>query len=356
MGKEKVTSFDVARVAGVSQSAVSRTYTEGASVSQGTRAKVLAAARKLGYSPNAIARSLITHKTDMIGMVMGDVTNPFYPEVLQTFLVSFQKAGRRLMLFSVPPGGSIDDALPQALQYRVDGLIVTSASLSSEMIAECTRLGTPVVLFNRNIRNAEVNSVSCDNVEGGRFIADLFLDAEHHSCAYIAGVEDTSTNVDRERGFTDRLSERGMGPPLRDVGNYTYAGGFEAAVRLLSGEARPDAIFCANDITALGAVDAARGKLGLRVPEDVSIIGFDDIPPAAWPSHDLTTVRQRINLMVDEAVSILLARIDDPTLPMITRLIPGDFIARGTVRLPSWVERGRHPISRIGPRTVSSRR
>ena len=344
MGTKKVTSFDVARVAGVSQSAVSRAFTEGGSVSPATRKKVLDAARKLGYTPNAIARSLITHRTDMIGMVMGDVTNPFYPEVLQAFSVSFQEAGRRMMLFTVPPGGSIDDALPQALQYRVDGLIVTSATLSSEMIAECTRLGTPVVLFNRNIRNTEINSVSCDNVEGGRFIANLLLDSGHDRCAFIAGVEDTSTNVDRERGFTDRLSERGMEPPLREVGHYTYDGGYQAAIRLLSRDDRPDALFCANDITALGAIDAARREMGLRVPEDVSIIGFDDIPAAAWPSHDLTTVRQRINLMVEEAIDILFAHIDDPALPAVTRLIPGDFIARGTVRLPSNMAKGRHPI------------
>jgi DNA-binding LacI/PurR family transcriptional regulator len=339
----------VARAAGVSQSAVSRTFTEGASVSPATREKVLAAAREFGYTPNAIARSLITHKTGMVGMVMGEVTNPFYPEVLQTFLDRFQRLGRRMMLFTVPLGANIDDVLPQALQYRVDGVVVTSATLSSEMVEECARMGTPVVLFNRYVRNAELSSVSCDNVEGGRFVANLLLDAGHARCAFIAGVEDTSTNVDRERGFTDRLAERGATAPSRDVGNYTYSGGFEAAIRLLSGGDRPDAIFCANDISALGAVDAARQRLGLRVPEDVSIVGFDDIPPAAWPSHDLTTVRQRINLMVDEAVDILLARIDDPALPVTTRLIPGDFIARGTARLPSWAERGRHPISRTIP-------
>jgi DNA-binding LacI/PurR family transcriptional regulator len=342
---KRVTSLDVARVAGVSQSAVSRTFSPGGSVSALTRKKILAAAVKLGYTPNAIARSLITDRTDMIGMVMGDVTNPFYPEVLQAFSVSFQEVGQRMMLFTVPPGGSIDDALPQALQYRVDGIIVTSATLSSKMIEECARLGTPVVLFNRSIRNADLSSVSCDNVEGGRFIANLLLDGGHRRCAFIAGVENTSTNVDRERGFVDRMTERGMAPLLREVGNYTYTGGYQAAMRLLSRDDRPDAIFCANDITALGAIDAARQEIGLRVPEDVSIIGFDDIPAAAWPSHDLTTVRQRINFMVDKAIDILLARIEDPELPAVTHLIPGDFVARGTVRLPPGLERGRRAIS-----------
>ncbi len=344
MTGKRVTSLDVAKLAGVSQSAVSRSFSASRKVSAATRKKVLAAAHKLGYTPNAIARSLITHRTHMIGMVMGDVTNPFYPEVLQTFSVCFQNRGQRMMLFTVPPGGSIDDALPQALQYRVDGIIVTSATLSSHLIEECARLGTPVILFNRKIRNGEVSSVSCDNVEGGRFIANLLLDAGHHRCAFIAGVEDTSTNVDRERGFVDRLAERGMELSVRDVGDYSYSGGYQAAARLLSRKDWPDAIFCANDITALGAIDAARQE-NFRVPEDVSIIGFDDIPPSAWPSHDLTTVRQRINLMVEETTDILLARIQDPSLPTATRLIPGDFVARGTVRLPPGMERGRQPIS-----------
>lgn len=331
---KRVTSVDVARLAGVSQSAVSRAFSAGSSVSKRTRDKVLAAARELGYKPNALARSLITRRSNMIGVVMGEITNPFYPEVLKALTEKLQAQGLRLMLFSIPEGQDVDDVLPQVLEYRVDGLVITSASLSSAMARECAQLGTPVVLFNRNVRDRAANAVCCDNVEGGRLVANLLLDGGARRPAMITGRPDTSTSADREKGYCGRLEERGVGAPARECGHFTYQGGYAAALRLLAATPRPDAIFCANDIMALGALDASRVELGLRVPEEVSIIGFDDISPAAWPSHNLTTVRQRINKMIDTTVDMLSARIGRPDLPGETSLVPGTLMVRGTCRLP----------------------
>lgn len=343
------TSLDVAHLAGVSQSAVSRAFTPGASVSKKMREKVLAAAQELGYEPNAIARSLITHRSNMVGIVMADMTNPFYPEVLETFTKRLQELERRVLLFTVSRGQDIDDALPQVLQYQVDGIVITSATLSSEMADECARRGTPVVLFNRYVRGADLCSVCCDNAESGRLLANLLLDAGLRRLSFIAGTENTSTNVDRERGFVGRLEERGFSLFARETGNYTYDGGYQAAKRLMAGDEPPDAVFCANDIMALGALDAVRRELGLRVPEDVSIVGFDDIPAAAWPSYDLTTVRQPINRMIEETVELLLARVEEPGSEPTTRLVPGDLIVRGSVRLPGEMTRGR--ISSANPST-----
>lgn len=346
MEKKRITSFEVAQLAGVSQSAVSRTFTEGASVSKKTREKVLKAANKLGYSPNAIARSLITHRSNMIGIVMGDITNPFYPEVLEAFSAKLQAIDRRVLLFSVGRGQDVDEALPLVLAYQVDGIIVTSATLSSAMAEECAKTGTPVVLFNRSVRGAEVCSVCCDNVEGGRMVANLLLDAGHRRLAFIAGKENTSTNVDRERGFFGRIEDRGGPEPLRDGGDdYTYDAGFSAAKRLLSLDDRPDGIFCANDLVAMGAMDAARREIGLRVPEDVSIVGFDDISSAAWPSYDLTTVRQRVNLMIDKTIEALVAGAEDGRSVTMTVLIAGDLVVRGSAKLPTGLARGRFNAS-----------
>ena len=297
------------------------------------RKKVLKVARKLGYTPNVIARSLITKRTNMIGFVMADISNPFYPEVLEKFTQKLQALGRRILLFTVSRGQDIDGALPQILQYQVDGVVITSASLSSEMAEKCAQTGTPVVLFNRYVRVRNVSSVCCDNTEGGQLVANLLLDAGHKRFAYIAGSENTSTNVDRERGFIDRLEERGSAPPLREVGNYTYNGGRDAVKRLLQSHDPPDAIFCANDIMALGVLDTVRCDYSIKVPEDMSIIGFDDIRAAAWPSYDLTTIRQQIDEMINVTVDILLARIDDPEAEPVMRLVPGQLIVRSSARL-----------------------
>lgn len=329
---EKVTSRDVAQLAGVSQSTVSRTFSNDSMVALETRRKVLAAAQQLGYTPNAIARSLITHRTNIVGIVMTQITSPFHPYVLEKFIAKLQQLGRQALLFTAAPNQEVDDILPLVLQYQVDGLIIMGATLSSEMADECARQGTPVILFNRYIPGANACAVSCDNVEGGRLVANLLLDAGHRRLAYIAGPENTSTNRDREKGFSDRLWERGVTRWLRQQGRYTYDSGYEAARRLLERDDPPDAIFCASDIIALGVMDMAR-DLGVKVPDELSIIGFDDIPSASWSAYSLTTIREPVNQMVDATLDLLLERLDGPEIEPVVKLLPGTLIERRSARL-----------------------
>jgi DNA-binding LacI/PurR family transcriptional regulator len=328
-GMRRVTSSDVARLANVSQSAVSRTFNENGKVSAETRAKVLAAAHSLGYTPNVIARSLSTQRTNIIGLVMADITNPFYPNVLEKFTQRLREMGQQVLL-TVPSDEDTDALLPSLLQYQVDAVIITSATLSNEMARSLAQQGRPVILFNRYVPNAGVSAVCCDNVEGGRLVANLLLDTGHKRVAYIAGKPNTSTNIDREKGFTDRLRERGVTEWLREQGEFTYESGYEATCRLLRGEAPPSAIFCANDIMALGALDAARAACGKRVPEEVSIIGFDDIPTAAWPAYNLTTIRQPVNRMISATLELLKERLDNPQAEPVLKLLPGALVARGS--------------------------
>jgi DNA-binding LacI/PurR family transcriptional regulator len=329
----RITSIDVARLANVSQSAVSRTFSENGKVSDTTRAKVLAAARVLGYTPNVIARSLITQRTNIIGLVMADITNPFYPNVLEKFTLRLREMGQQVFLITVPPDQDTDDLLPPLLQYQVDAVIMTSATLSSEMARTLAQQGRPVILFNRYVPDAGMSAVCCDNVEGGRLVANLLLDGGHKRVAYIAGKHDTSTNIDREKGFTDRLRERGVTEWLHEQGEYTYESGYEAACRLLRSAIPPTAIFCANDIMALGALDAARSACGRRVPEDVSVIGFDDIPVAGWPAYNLTTIRQPVNRMITATLDLLKERLDNPQAEPVLKLLPGVLVARGSARI-----------------------
>jgi DNA-binding LacI/PurR family transcriptional regulator len=329
---KRITSFDVARQAGVSQSTVSRVFSDNkAQVAEETRSRVLLAAESLGYQPNAIARMMSSQETNIVGIVMAHITSPFYPYVLERFLRRLQERDRQALLFTAPADQEVDDILPLILQHHVDALIVTSATLSSDMVEQCRRAGTPVILFNRYIPGAEVSAVCADNVEGGRKIANLLLDTGHQRLAYIAGTPDTSTNTDREKGFTERLRERGYFHWQREQANYTYESGYTAALQLLISDEPPDGIFCANDITALGAMDAAR-KLGLRVPENVSLAGFDDIPMAAWGAYNLTTISQEVDIMIDKTIDLMLAKIDDPDSPSIVELVPGKIKVRGSVR------------------------
>jgi DNA-binding LacI/PurR family transcriptional regulator len=348
----RITSLEVALRAGVSQSTVSRSFSNDARLTQSTKDRVLEVALELGYQPNAIARSLITRRTNIIGLVTSDLANPFFPHVLEEFTARLHDLGWRVLLFTAGRNENVDDLLSSVLSYQVDGLIIASAGLSSKMAKICVKRGTPVVLFNRYAPDSGASAVSCDNLSGGRLVADLLLEAGHSRIAYIAGREDSSTNRDRERGFSERLAERGMRLFAREPGEYSYESGFRAAKKMLEGSnspadpmrtradsaravsissVRPDAIFCANDITAMGCLDAAR-ECNLRVPNDLSVVGFDDIPSASWSAYQLTTVRQPVSDMIDLSIRLLLERIEQPALAHVTNFLPGSLVARGSVR------------------------
>jgi DNA-binding LacI/PurR family transcriptional regulator len=329
----KVTSNEVARAAGVSQSTVSRAFNRKNVVSSETLKRIHSVAEELGYRPNELARTLISRKSNMIGIVMGDILNPFYPAVLNAFTQSLQRLGRRVLLFSVPPGHDVDDVLPQLLQYQIAGVVITSATLSSRMAATIGGSGTPVVLFNRTVYGDAVNSVCCANEEAARMVAQKLIAAGHRRFGLVGGVDTTSTHIERKQAFAQELAGAGVDDLSEDAGGNTYEGGFRAARALLSRRERPDALFCISDIMALGALDAARRELSLDVPGDVSIVGFDDIPAAAWPSYNLTTVRQPVETMTSEAIAILLDQIDHPDAQPVSRRVPGQLIVRSSARI-----------------------
>lgn len=329
MAKKPVTSIEVARLAGVSQPTVSRAFDPKGSVAPATRAKILEAAKKLGYQPNAIARSLSKQHTDIVGLVMANLTNShFYPHVVDALTEQLQGHGRQSLLFNVAPDRPVDDIMHLILGYRLDALIIASTTPSNEIIDECTKRGTPVILFNRLAAETDATSICCDNVDGGRMVADLLLDSGHQRIAFLSGIRNTATNMMREEGFVNRLQERGYSNLHREEGAYTYDSGYEATRRLLSLLQPPDAIFCAADIMALGAMDAVR-EAEFTVPDDISIVGFDDIPAAAWPAYSLTTVRQPIEQMVDTAVSLITSSKSNSGR---THLLPGELIERNSVR------------------------
>lgn len=276
-GRRPVTAHEVARLAGVSQSAVSRTFTKGASVSPDTRRKVEEAAASLGYRPNLVARSLITRRSNLIGVAIPGMTNPFYARVLESLSAEIEQLGYRILLFSMANNEDSDPVLEEILRYQVDGLVLVSASLSSRFAEECRTIGLPVVLFNRTNDSTSVSSVTSDNITGSRTVARFLLAGGHQRLAFIAGKQSSSTNRDRDAGFSGYLRERGATLALREIGDYTFDGATTATRRLLGLDAPPDAIFCANDLMALAAINVCH-ELGVQPGRDLSIVGFDDLP------------------------------------------------------------------------------
>jgi DNA-binding LacI/PurR family transcriptional regulator len=333
-GWSRVTARDVARILGISTATVSRAFTENAVIAPETRDRVLETAVRIGYQPNPFARSLTTRRSKIAGIVVADITNPFYPEVLAALTRRLQEAGLQTMLFFAGPGRNVDDSLPALLQYSPDIAIVLAATLSSDMVRACRQAGTPVLLFNRYVPNSHAAAVSCDNHAGGRLVAETFLAAGHKRLAYVAGLPDTSTNRDRLAGYREVCRERDMPEPVvSEGGSFTYKAGYDGLKRLFDRVEPPDAVFCANDIVAVGALDAARRELGIRVPEQLSIIGFDDIAMAAWPSYALTTVRQPINAMIDATISQTKRLLADRDAAPETRILPGRLVRRSSARL-----------------------
>ncbi|TLP58533.1 substrate-binding domain-containing protein [Parasedimentitalea maritima] len=345
MMAEKITSLQVAEKAGVSQSAVSRVFTPGASVSKKTADKVRKAAEELGYRPNVLARAMVSGKSRIIGLVVAYLDNHFYPEALEILSNTLQEQGYHVLVFMASQtAGNIDNVMDEILDYQVDGIVMASVAMSSDIATRCQQAGVPIVLFNRSQDIKGISSVTSDNHAGGRQVAEFLIDGDHKRIGYIAGWEGASTQRDREAGFREYLQEADVELFAREVGDFHTERARDAGRRMFDvpADQRPDAVFVANDHMALTVMDVIRFELGLRIPEDVSVVGYDDVPPASWPAYNLTTMRQRANLMVAETVSALMEHINNPKTASPKRVaIDGPFIVRGSARLPEgWTPKG----------------
>ena len=351
--RKSVTSHDVAELAGVSQSAVSRSFTPGASVAESTRIKVMQAAKRLGYLPNLHARTLITGRTRIVGVVLAHLDNLFYPRFLQLLSEQLQTQGMQVMLF-IAEGQGNDDLLEHLLQYRVDAIVLAATSLSSSLGKACLQAHIPVVMFNRisaQSSDRAFHSVRTDQSEGGRQIALHLIAGGHKRIAYVAGHLDTSTNQEREDGFRTALASKGQEIYAYGVGKYDAAIA-QSLVRSWyqdpQGQRRPlsvcpDAIFAADDQMALAIMDTLRDELGLQVPGQVSVAGFDDVPQASAKAYGLTTYAQPLIPMVQELVHLLMDQIAHRNDPAVSNkkirgmatVVPGQLVVRMSTRQPA---------------------
>jgi DNA-binding LacI/PurR family transcriptional regulator len=330
---KRATSYDVARQAGVSQATVSRCFMPGTRVSAVYRERILAVADELGYRPNAIARSLITSRSNLVAIIISNLTNLYYPEVLSELTQRFSERGIRVLLFTLPTESDIDPVIEQVWQYRVDG-VIAAAHLSEKQAAEFQQHHIPVVLFNRSQRKAAVSSVCCNQLQGARTIVDRLYAAGHRRYAVVLGPSDSNVSRERLRGILASLKKRGVEAPLVVHGDYGYDGGVRALHEIMDSMPNPpDAIICTSDACALGCMDAARFDYAKKIPQDVSIVGFDGVDAAHWRSYGLTTLRQPMREMAEAAASILLSQIEDASLPLVNRKFTGELIDGQTAQL-----------------------
>ncbi|WP_226782503.1 LacI family DNA-binding transcriptional regulator [Oceaniglobus trochenteri] len=327
----RVTAEDVARRAGVSRSAVSRVFTPGASASRDTTERVRRAATELGYRHAGYRRRQPEQAT--IGLVVSNVENPFYAHATKCLSMALQARGfDTLLLVEMETVGTADAIVARCLDQGVAGLIVSSAATVSELARQCERFGIPAVFFNRLPNDAVSNCVTSNNFSGGRSVGEHLVATGHRRIAYLAGWEYASTQRDREAGLVAALREAGLEPFAREAGDFDYTLAQEATRRLFAGPALPDAVFVANDHMAFACMDVLRHELGLSVPGDVSVVGFDDVPLAAWPSYDLTTVTQPVAQMAEQAIEVLVAQIKAPDTAGRRIAIDGMLVLRGSTR------------------------
>lgn len=342
MSSDKVTSLQVARLAGVSQSAVSRVFTPGASVSAKTAQKVKKAARELDYRPNVLARAMVSGKSRIIGLVVAYLDNQFYPDAIEKLSNALQDKGYHVLIFMASnEAESIDHVVDEILDYQVDGIIAASVSLSSDLSRRCQAAGVPIVLFNRSQNNFDLPCVTSDNSYGGAKIADFLVASGHKRIAHIAGWDGASTQKYREAGFCQQLQQHGQTLFARTIGNFSKDQAAQATRDMFDcpADQRPDAVFVANDHMAFSVLDVLRFELGLSVPEDVSVIGYDDVPVASWPAYNLTTLRQPANRMVSATLDLLLGAIETGQQATKQVQIKGPLIVRGTAKIPQkWID------------------
>jgi LacI family transcriptional regulator len=293
------------------------------------------AVEELGYRPNLLARALQTRRTDLIGILVSDFSNPAYLAILDLFTQAAQRRGLNTLIFNVRHGSELTEAVQMVTRYQVDGLIVTSATLSPTLARECARQQLPVVIFGRYSMHAPSNAICSDNVAGGALAGELVVERGYRRPAFIGGPMGVSTTTDRARGFVQGLTRRGLALwHAESGGDYSYDAGFRAACRLLDKPERPDVVFCSSDIIAFGAMDAARFRFGMNVPQDIGFIGYDDIPLAAALAYQLTTIRQPFARMATLSMDLLIDSIDNPQRKPTLRFLGVELVERGSIRAP----------------------
>jgi len=312
------TSHDVAREAGVSQSAVSRAFTPGASVSPEMRATIEAAAARLGYRPSRLPGIMRSGKSGIVAVVVGGLYNPFHTMTLEAFTRALKAAGKQTLLVQVDSDRDLDEAVNELVALRIDGVLSALSLSSRAMATELDRHRLPIVVLNSPFESEWVRVVSSDNRGAGQRAAELLVHTGCRRPAWIVGPAEAPGHAERAEGFVATLNAVGMLDVAGLHGQYGYEWGRDAASSLLERTHRPDGLFCGNDLIAAGVIDRW-AEAGLTAPRDFRIIGYDDVPTAAWAHYQLTSFDQDVDRMATLAVELLENRPGIQQTPLIVR-------------------------------------
>lgn len=330
----RVTSFDVARKAGVSQPTVSRALRNLPGTSPQTRERVLDAARALDYLPSDRGRALSTRNTHRVAVVSAELTNPYYPELVEPLRRELDRCGYRTVVVTDSEGGDLG---VQALaDGSYDGVVLTTTTRRSTLPRDLTERGVPHVLVNRLLDHPESPSVGIDNRLGAIGVAELLVQLGHTRIGLVAGPVDTSTGRERADALRARLRVHRQ-HIRRDVTRrcaFTHDAGMQATAELLRLREPPTAVVCGNDVIAMGALSAARDS-GMRVPDDLTVIGFDDIAMANWPSISLTTVRSDLTALARTGVQMLVDQMSGAAADLTVRRLTPRLVLRSTHAPPA---------------------
>lgn len=332
----------VAQAANVSRVAVSRAFNPAASIKPEKRARILKIAQEMNYAPNMAGRALATRRSHLIGVIVPDVCSPWESQEIDALTTALQAEGFATLLFKTRTDRSMDGTLLSYMRsHNPDSLIVFTENVGPDQLMRTFDRAVPIY-----VDYPDDAGHSLLPLEGGRARFDrlcvlqksgidqaVAMMAGHgrRRFAVLSGSPDTSANAARLKVFSKILASRGLPPAVRMNGDFSYETGRAATLNLFRVGNGVDAIFAANDVSAFGVIDALRFDLALRVPQDVNVVGFDDIRQASWRSYDLTTVRIDVDQRVAALVRLILARIKNPDAPPLVETIQTRLVVRGTV-------------------------
>jgi len=330
-GPHFISAHMVAERAGVSRSAVSRAFTPGASIAPATRKKVMQAAAELGYQVNDLARGLLANRSRLVGLVASDPASPF--RTLQVAALSRRLVERGSVPVLIPTGPGEDQvraAHSTLLRYRAEATIVLSGMPSSSIVELAQRNGQPLIVMGRTEHGPD--HIRIDNARAAQVAVEVFLARGMTKLGFVTSAVGSPNLIEREEGFVAAARKHGLEVKIQRARYTDYDGGQTAASLLLRAGDPVEAVFCVNDLMALGLMDYARDVLNLSIPEDLSVIGFDGIPETRWGAYRLTTFHQDVEMLAAETVRVLDQRQADPKAPPIVSVLEVPLIYRGSVR------------------------
>ena len=329
---KRVTIKEVANEAGVSISAVSRAFSEGSSLAHEKRTRILEVAEELGYRPSTLAQGLVRNRSNTVTLVSGEMSDPFDAIFLEQLAEALSDRGKRLIVAPASKQGPERGGMFQALDDRSDVVIVAAGTMPLNASEACVRVGLPVILTGRILDIVGIDCVAADNEEGGRQAAMLLVRTGCRQPVYFGFAERSIADQERQAGFCMAFSEMGSNVSADYAVARSAETVFDDAVRMLSARNQPDSVFCATDRLAFGVIEAARAQ-GLNVPGDISVIGFNNIPAAAWRSYRLTTINYPVSRVVTAILNMMDQRMENPGMARQHLRIPVSLVVRDSTRV-----------------------